>query len=210
MGIELATYCPELKHNENNEDNRANTVNPVDTLSSLQGDISALMLSLDAIMAAHPRQERQINSLPERLSDLMDYLERLRPSECRFVLGNWEEEVVYVNLYHAVERGWLAPFHGNVNINIGIRLETGEWDSVFTYGGYCVGCIEGTDTALIFMDCQDEPKCWLLWTPARAVQEGWAGVDSETGLRGRFVEVGEDLNIRLGNPLNGWVEEGDN
>jgi hypothetical protein len=118
MGIELATYCPELKHNENNQDNRTNTINPVDTLSSLQGDISALMLSLDAIIAAHPRRARQINSLPERLSDLVDYLERSRPSECRFVLGNWEEEVVYVNLYHAVEREWLALFHGNVNIHI--------------------------------------------------------------------------------------------
>jgi hypothetical protein len=202
MGIELATYCPELRHNENDEDNRTDIINPVDPLRSPEGNITAQDLSLDAPVAAPPRGERQINSLPERMPELGDYIERLRPWERRFILGNWHGRLVYVKLDRAVEIEWHRMFHGKVEIDGFVLFESGYWEG-FWCDGYCVGCIEGTSTALISVD-RTLGRQWLLWTPEGAVEDGWRGLDWENGYRGWFVEEGEDFNMSA-NPFGGTV-----
>jgi hypothetical protein len=204
MGIELATYCPELTYNENDEDNGTNIINPVDALRSPQRNTTALELSLDEPVAAQPRGVRHISSLPERIFDLPDYIGRLRPWERRFALGNWEGHLVYVSLDRGVEIELQRLFRGKVEIDGCIDFQTGDWEGFWT-DGYCVGCIEGTGTALISVERSNGPKQWLLWTPERAVQEGWEGLDWDNGHRGWFIQVGEDFDMSA-NPFHGSVE----
>jgi hypothetical protein len=206
MGIELATYSRELKRNEHDADSRSPFINPVGASRSPQPNETALDRALDALVAENQQRERQIISLPARLSDLVSYLGSLRSWQRRVVLGTWEYEEVYVNLDHAVEIQGQHLFQGNVDIHECILSETGDWECFSSCAGYCVGCIEGTGTALLFVDREDRPREWLLWTPVGAVQETWKGMDVENGSRGRFFEVGQDFNIGLLAACDGWVE----
>jgi hypothetical protein len=62
MGIELTTYCPELRRNEHDADNGIASINPVGALGSPQRNETELDRLLDTLVPVNPRRERQIIS----------------------------------------------------------------------------------------------------------------------------------------------------
>jgi hypothetical protein len=145
-------------------------------------------------------------SVPNTLPILRTYLADIAPAQRRVVWGFWENEIVYVNLNVPVEIQDGPPLEGSVTIEKIEELVLGT-DVSFDHpsaDGHCVGCIEGTGTALIMLD-QHSPLKWYLWTPDGAVRQGWKGVH---GYKESFVMVdSDDLKIKFEQEYSGRVEQ---
>ena len=178
MGIEILTYDRESNHPEHNKDYQKGFIDGVRALRSHQENEWSLPYTLEATCPENILGEPlRLLVLPRSLPTLVNYLCTVPPSRTQVVLGFLQDEIVYVNLNYpiAVQDG--PPFQGNVILHDIGELALGtDWSDIRPSTlGYCVGCIEGTGTALIFV-VGDHLYQWFLWTPEGAVQEAWKGM----------------------------------
>jgi hypothetical protein len=143
-------------------------------------------------------------SVPRTVPVLVDYLAGITPSQSKVVWGFWQDEIVYVDLKVPIEIREGPPFQGAVTIVDIEEVVLGTDVSFFSppTPGHCVGCIEGTGTALIMVD-RHSPFKWFLWTPDGAVREGWKGMNGKRS----FVRMEDKLNISLPFEYDGRVEQ---
>jgi hypothetical protein len=202
MGIELARLCPESE--ETSEYTKGFTDGFYALKNTLlacphttEQDLTEILASLDSWnLLEAPRL-----TLPEKYEDLGLYLANLQHRERVQFLGFWNRERVHVNLnvcipldtYLLSDSRYLFP-----NEVMLLNSRGGEGITAF-----CVGCIQGTSTALIVLKSEMN-KDWFLWNAHGGIEQPWKGMGNSSGA---FITVDELQRIKLTSADGLWAAQ---